>query len=224
MRQLIPGQFAVVPCKSVEGMDPYCQTVYMWLCSHANESNQCWPSVATLMAKSGIKSRSKVQESIKILTETGLVKKDERREDGVSSSNLYEVFYDDNPVRNTSPYPSAIRTTPVRNAGTELKPLELKPETQETHVADATSSDLENAFESFWSRYPRKIGKGQARKAFFAAVKKHDPRDIAKGFGPFLESCVGQEERFIPHASTWLNGERWLDQPEKPKEYQSYGF
>jgi hypothetical protein len=168
----------------------------------------------------GIKSRSKVKSCIRKLESVGLVKMTEREE----TSNLYEVFFDDTPGRNTDTPPVAIRPTPGRNTATELEPIELEPINTKTHVAGATSSDLENAFESFWARYPRKIGKGQARKAFFAAVKKHDPRDIAKGFGPFLESCVGKEDRFIPHASTWLNGERWLDQPEKQKEYQSYGF
>jgi hypothetical protein len=176
------------------------------------------------MARCGIKSRGGIQNAIKSLEAKGLVKKKEREKDGTNDSNLYEVFYDDTPVYPIDTPPSMEKTPPVYMVDTELKPLELKPETQETHVATATSSDLENAFESFWARYPRKIGKGQARKAFFAAVKKHDPRDIAKGFGPFLESCVGQEDRFIPHASTWLNGERWLDQPEKKKEYTSYGF
>lgn len=137
MRQLTPGKFAIVPCKSVEGLDPYCQTVYMWLCQHANDSNQCWPSIATLMAKCGIKSRSKVQDSIKTLSGKGLVKKDERKEDGISTSNLYEVFYEEGPQYGLPP--SVIKTTPVRNTDTELKPLEPKPiELKESHVAIAT--------------------------------------------------------------------------------------
>jgi hypothetical protein len=30
-------------------------------------------------------------------------------------------------------------------------------------------------------------------------------------------AAAGTETQFIPHASTWLNGERWADTPPKPR-------
>lgn len=73
-------------------------------------------------------------------------------------------------------------------------------------------------FEAFWESYPRKVGKGSARSAFAKALKKADVQDIAQGFKRFLASVEGKEERFIPHATTWLNGERWLDQSNAKPE------
>jgi hypothetical protein len=90
------------------------------------------------MAKCGIKSRSKVKDSIKRLSEKGLVKRDERKEEGISTSNLYEVFYDEGPQYDLPP--AAIRPTPGRNTATELKPLEPKPKEQESQVAIATTA------------------------------------------------------------------------------------
>lgn len=66
-------------------------------------------------------------------------------------------------------------------------------------------------FDQFWSAYPRKESKGQARKAFKAALKKTDLPTLLAALGSIDRS----DPKFIPHASSWLNGERWLD--EKPK-------
>lgn len=66
-----------------------------------------------------------------------------------------------------------------------------------------------DGFDRFWDAYPRKVGKGQARKAFAAATKK-------TSLGAILDAIASQQwsadERYQPHASSWLNGERWLDQ------------
>lgn len=67
-------------------------------------------------------------------------------------------------------------------------------------------------FETWWSAYPHKVGKGAARKAFQAARPKAP-------FGDLLQA-VQRYERFLkqpgaPHAchpATWLNQERWTDE------------
>ena len=78
------------------------------------------------------------------------------------------------------------------------------------------SLDLFDAdFETFWKEYPRKTGKGAAKRAFEKALLK----------GATLESLVSAVRRqkcgsqwtrdggqFIPHPATWLNQERWEDE------------
>jgi len=64
-------------------------------------------------------------------------------------------------------------------------------------------------FETFWKAYPRKVGKGQAQKAWAVAVRKADPDRIIEG----VERYPWPEDpSFVPHASTWLNGQRWEDE------------
>lgn len=67
-------------------------------------------------------------------------------------------------------------------------------------------------FDSFWSLYPRKQGKGQARKAWDGACKKASPEDIRAALEGQIPKLEALERRFIPLASTWLNGERWTDE------------
>ena len=70
-------------------------------------------------------------------------------------------------------------------------------------------------FERFWAAYPRKVGKGEARKAWAKVVES----------GIDLESVIAGAERyrddpqrrrkdieFTKHPGPWLNAERWTDQ------------
>ena len=76
-------------------------------------------------------------------------------------------------------------------------------------------------FEDFWSAYPRKIGKGNARKAFASAMKKASIEEISSGLNAQLEILSAKEQKYIPHASTWLNGERWNDEPTHNQDRDS---
>jgi hypothetical protein len=56
--------------------------------------------------------------------------------------------------------------------------------------------------------YPRKVARGAARRAWASAIRKADPGVIlaaAERFRP--------DPRYVPHPATWLNGERWRDDP-----------
>lgn len=67
------------------------------------------------------------------------------------------------------------------------------------------------AFEEFWNLYPRKVGKGGAQSAFLKACKKVEPEIIMNALTAYVNSGRLPEMQFIPHASTWLNQERWTD-------------
>lgn len=77
------------------------------------------------------------------------------------------------------------------------------------------SLDHPEIFDRFWSLYPRKVGKGQAQAAWRAAAKKVDPQLIIEGLQIHMPDLTDKPPQFIPHASTWLNGERWADELEQ---------
>lgn len=64
-------------------------------------------------------------------------------------------------------------------------------------------------FDAFWRAYPRKVGKGAALKAWNAAIRKADPERIVEGVERYPWP---DDPSFVPHASTWLNGQRWEDE------------
>lgn len=73
-------------------------------------------------------------------------------------------------------------------------------------------------FDDFWAAYPRKDGKLAARKAWPKAAKKLDQGRLVKAaaYWTTLWQGAGTSREHIPHASTWLNGERWNDEPPTP--------
>jgi len=78
---------------------------------------------------------------------------------------------------------------------------------------DSSSADAEGEFERFWSAYPRKVAKGQARKAFAAWLKKGVSLEaIMTAMRQDVAQRLNRETQYIPYASSWLNGEPWNDE------------
>lgn len=93
-------------------------------------------------------------------------------------------------------------------------PTRPDPKTNNTARKLADSDETTAAFEAFWRNYPRKIGKAAAAKAYARAAKTTRPDSIADGLSNAVAvwKATGTEERFIPHAATWLNQGRWADE------------
>jgi hypothetical protein len=75
----------------------------------------------------------------------------------------------------------------------------------------------EEEFEEFWKIYPRKIAKGDARKAWIQTSKIRPPiADLLKAVYAARASKQWNKDggEFIPHASTYLRQERWTDEYE----------
>lgn len=71
-------------------------------------------------------------------------------------------------------------------------------------------------FDTFWSLWPRKEGKANAQKAYEKALKKISELELLEKVGLYVNSPLRPDIKFVPHAATWLNGERWND--ETPKQ------
>jgi hypothetical protein len=72
-----------------------------------------------------------------------------------------------------------------------------------------------DGFSEFWERYPRRIGKAAARKSYAKALKVGTHDDIMFGLSQQITSLTAREAQYIPHPATWLNQERWNDEPEQ---------
>lgn len=62
--------------------------------------------------------------------------------------------------------------------------------------------------------YPRKAGKGQARRAYAVALKKEIHSEIISGVIKYADFTKTKDKQYIAMPGTWLNGERWLDEEE----------
>ena len=70
------------------------------------------------------------------------------------------------------------------------------------------------AFEVFYAAYPRKVGRAAALKAWLKLAPDEALRATILGAlaaqRPHLD--FSDDKKHIPHASTWINGERWTDE------------
>lgn len=75
-------------------------------------------------------------------------------------------------------------------------------------------------FEDFWKAYPRKIGKTQASKSWEKiSISEEVYHQIMAGLDNYIKyEWKGKEMKYIPHAATWLNQERWKDEVTIKKE------
>ena len=87
----------------------------------------------------------------------------------------------------------------------------------DNHMSNAV---VEEYFDTFWREYPRKTGKGAARKSFEKAMKKTDLKTILDAVKAQKQSSQWRKDggQFIPHPATWLNQERWEDESDSVDE------
>lgn len=85
----------------------------------------------------------------------------------------------------------------------------------------------EDGFEAFWGRYPRKIGKGEARKAW----KKIAPANgLCEQINQQVEAAAKTEQwtrdggKYIPLPATWLSQSRWEDDYSQRTPVKSDGL
>jgi hypothetical protein len=82
--------------------------------------------------------------------------------------------------------------------------------TNATIETDQIRSEKNVHFDEFWSSYPRRQARRNAEAAFCSALKRASHGEILQGLKGYAFS---PDPKFIPLAATWLNGDRWRDEP-----------
>ena len=89
------------------------------------------------------------------------------------------------------------------------------------HIPPKSPSEGD-AFERFWSVYPRKVGKQSAKRAFEKVKVPLETLVTAIERQKCSDQWTRDNGQYIPHPTTWLNQGRWDD--ELPKnEYSRRG-
>ena len=83
-------------------------------------------------------------------------------------------------------------------------------------VGDAVVDDDEiPTFESFWLLFPKRVAKLDAKKAW-ARISEKDRVAALVGLVAWRQLWMQNDPQFVPHAASWLRGERWTDElPEQ---------
>ena len=116
---------------------------------------------------------------------------------------------------------NASKCKPTNNIRHKTEDIEHKTEDDIPPKSPSTG----DAFERFWSVYPRKIGKQSAKRAFERVKVPLETLVTAVERQKCSDQWTRNNGQFIPHPATWLNQGRWDDElPESGRGYHyDYG-
>lgn len=106
---------------------------------------------------------------------------------------------------------------------TQAKPKQATSKTQANVNENVNDNVNENVnekniwFDAFWKLYPRKVNKKKSKEKFIKICTDEEKyNEIMKGLKVQITSEQWKKDngQFVPHPTTWLNGERWLDEVE----------
>lgn len=178
-----------------------------------------WDFAATRIAKETKEAVKSIWSTLKELEEQGYLYRT-RQKDGrmiyllnsqMTKSQTPETGVGPNSRNGSQPKRLSAETGAVSNTDSNSN-TDIK---SNTDTSPRNNLQLqEQAFEEFWGQYPRKVGKAVAKKKW---LKLNPSCELKKEILAALEKHKQQDQwvkdngQFIPHASTWLNQERWED-------------
>ena len=161
-------------------------------------------SLDTLSRSTGL-SVMQVRTSLKKLIATSNLTSNPTNKNRLISVVKYDQYQDDNklpnkPVTSQQQTDNKRITTDKNNKNIKNN----KNDKKDRYIGD---------FDSLWNLYGKIGNKQQALKAYNKAIKGTSHEEIIRGLTNYQQYCrdLGQEQRFIKHASTWLNNRGWED-------------
>ncbi|MDC7224222.1 MAG: hypothetical protein PQJ60_10810 [Spirochaetales bacterium] len=155
--------------------------------------------------------RDSINGAFRELSEAGYITKEAlRKEDGTFDGwgfTLHETVKKQENPKDGKPVSRKDQTT----GNPQLPITEFN---QDTDYKPNTNIQTDKGFEAFWEAYPRKVNKKRASSAYRNAknlppIEEHlEILEVWKR----SDSWKKDEGKFIPHPTTWLNGERWADE------------
>ncbi len=131
-------------------------------------------------------------------------------------------------VKDDCPHCVPVASPPIRD---RIAPESLSrpdPTRPDIHTSVDSGDDLASKraakkaadaaeFDEWYAIYPKKVARGAAVRAYASARKKADQPVLVAAARSFAILREGQDHKFTPNPSTWLNQERWNDVPPPPK-------
>lgn len=222
--------FAMIPQWVIlQGFSASAIAVYVVLALHRNnDTSTCFPSKSRIAEKAGLADNT-ITKALRELVNGGAIKIEERYNGKTQTSNLYTLFMVGphgipkgfQPIEEADtgsiddPGGSFIGGGPGATVGGLTKENNKTKRTRNNSCStEVERHSSDSSFDQFWAMYPKKVGKGKAQKAFASAVRRASVQDILSGCQRYVEERAGQDPKFTAHPTSWLNAERWTDEPD----------
>jgi hypothetical protein len=196
--------------------NPLRKLVLVKLADNASDQGECWPSYQHIADQCEI-GRSTVKLHIRELEKAGFLRREYRRKGELNQSNVFHLSLDGGAVPDLGggapDNPPGAGDNPGGGAGAAPRTSHSSEPVKEPKPT--VTSDAAEGFEQFWKLYPKKKGRKDAAKAWAKLNPNQELRQTlisALGSHCLSEDWTKDRGRYVPNASTWLNGERWTDE------------
>lgn len=216
---------------------PTAKLVLVKLADQANDDGISWPSVKTICKHTELSERA-VQEQIRKLEKMGLLRiVPRRREDGKSTSNVYQLLLalpEVARVQEAHP-PQEVRGEGAGGAGGRVQEVHPEPLLVNPHLNNTPATPVAvdgvtppkpkrpkpkpalketPEFVEWYDAYPKKIDRGDALKAYLEVTKTGAaPADLLAGAKRYALERQNEERRYTKGPAAWLRAKKWLDEP-----------
>lgn len=193
--------------------------ILLVIADHAtDEGDNAWPSQQTIATRASCNVRT-VQRSINELVAKGYLWVEKRGGGSASCRDdrrphrytivLKKLRGDKTPPRKEERGDNhdANEATSTTATGRQSRPMKHPIE---------PPIETPGEFDLFWKAYPRKTAKGAAKKAW-EKMNITDQLAAIEGAKRFAAD-PNRDETFTPYPATWLNAERWGDEPLPPRK------
>ena len=180
-----------------------------------------WKVSTDSLWRAGPEGRDAVRKAVQELEDAGYLRREARIGESSKFDGLDYVLTDPDDVSAgetadglSGPGFPATGNPATGNARTKKTNLPMEGEDQSQKTIEVFAGPTaDDAFSEFWSVYPKKVVKADARKAFAAAMKRADVDEVIAGARRLRDDPNLPEKRFIPHPGKWLRGDQWEDEP-----------
>lgn len=202
--------------------------VALSLADQANDMGECYPSIPMIAQRCSLSDRA-VRGAIRELEQANVIRSDMR----TGRSTVY-VFTDpgtwcrgdEGGPRNVVPPGTSFprQDVPPSPAGDSAPPRNVVPPTPERGSAITTTeppieppsnqklSAPSDRFDEFWSAYPKREAKPDARKAWAKVRPSEVDAILADLAARAAHPAVWNEIKFVPLPATYIRGRRWEDE------------
>ncbi len=227
--------FAAVPERAVDDqqLGNAAFRVLAALCAYADKDGHCFPGLGTIGGRLGI-SRQAVQQQVHRLESLGYVNaENQTRPNGSGTANRYDILFEPPGENDERGQPHVAGGGKVTLTGgqadlaggarPELAPSNTPLNTPINNIlpmplpkGKSPPSSGNDLFPRFWQHYPKKVDKGEAEKAFRAAIKETPVEDILARARRYADQVKreGTPRKYIRGPARWLRAKPWLDEDE----------
>ena len=179
-----------------------------------NETYACWPSYQHL-ADLCMVSRRTMATTIKTLSDNGFISIKNRSNSKGQATSLYTIN-----VVSVSANIAEVSANDDTVSANPAPGVSAKVAHGNSHSIKLSTKQSEKQckaeFATWYSRYPKKKSRAAAEKAWLKIKPDLDTLISALDDQLSNDPDWQGDTQFLPHPATYLNNERWTDEPDRP--------